>query len=300
MKRTFLKSLSVIALLLTAAATPATAQDTLRIRGPKDNYYSTSWFDTVGQHAYFSQWGFGPETDLLVKYFYTPDTLTVYGIAACVIPENYRREHRDEELLEYYGFDISTEPSDGYPPYYLRSSSYDSCYEYFRLYQATPSWWRPDSNLVLQPGQEEDSVFMEMISHWGQTVPGNPIQKGEDLMKQYNGKAQDLNGYAAVMGVKVDTANVVFATGEPRIEPGVVGRMCVAKQGTLQGPIKGDDAIYVYQIVKQDKAERKPTKEELDNRYAQRRGAQKFANRNTITHILNKATKVKKRLIDFY
>lgn len=177
-----MKKTLLITVALLAWGSMMQAQDTLRIRGPKDNYYSTSWFDTVGQHAYFSQWGFGPETDLLVKYFYTPDTLTVYGIAACVIPENYRREHRDEELLEYYGFDISTEPSDGYPPYYLQSSSYDSCYEYFRLYQATPSWWRPDSNCVLQPGQYVDSAFLELISHWGQTVPGNPIQKGEDLM----------------------------------------------------------------------------------------------------------------------
>ena len=125
-------------------------------------------------------------------------------------------------------------------------------------------------------------------------------KKGEDLMKQYNGKAKDLNGYASLMGVKVDTANVVFASGEPRIEPSIVGRMCVAKPGTLQGPVKGEDAIYVYQVVKQDKAERKPTKEELDNRYAQRRGAQKFANQRTITNILTKATKVKKHLIDFY
>jgi len=125
-------------------------------------------------------------------------------------------------------------------------------------------------------------------------------KKGEALMKQYQGKAKDLNGYAALMGVKVDTANVVFASNDPKIEPGLVGRMSVAKQGTLQGPTKGNGAIYVYQVVKQEKAERKPSKEELDNRYAQRRGAQIFSSPRSIYNILSKATKVKKHLIDFY
>ena len=128
-------------------------------------------------------------------------------------------------------------------------------------------------------------------------------KKGDDLMKQYQGKAKDLNGYAALMGAKVDTANVVFASnGDPKIgnEPGIIGRMSVAKQGQLKGPWKGETAVYVYQVVKQEKAERKPTKEELDNRYAQTRGAQVFANNRAIYNILSKATKVKKNLIDFY
>ena len=128
-------------------------------------------------------------------------------------------------------------------------------------------------------------------------------KKGDDLMKQYVGKAKDLNGYAALMGVKVDTANVVFASnGDPKIgnEPGIIGRMAAAKQGQLKGPWKGESAVYVYQVVKQEKAERKPTKEELDNRYAQSRGAQIFANNRTIYNILAKATKVKKNLIKFY
>ena len=125
-------------------------------------------------------------------------------------------------------------------------------------------------------------------------------KKGDDLMKQYQGKAKDINGYAALMGSKVDTANVVFTVGMPNIEPKIVGRICASKQGALQGPIKGEDAVYVYQVVKEQKSERKPTKEELDNRYSQNRGAQIFANPRNIYNILSKATKVKKLLIDFY
>ena len=128
-------------------------------------------------------------------------------------------------------------------------------------------------------------------------------KKGDDLIKQYQGKAKDLNGYAAAMGAKIDTANVVFAAnGDPKIgnEPGLFGRMAAAKPGTLQGPVKGENAVFVYQVVKQEKAERQPTKEELNNRYAQSRGAQIFANPSNIYKILTKATKVKKHLIDFY
>ena len=128
-------------------------------------------------------------------------------------------------------------------------------------------------------------------------------KKGDDLMKQYKGKAKDLNGYAALMGSQIDTVKVVFASnGDPKLgnEPGLIGRMSAAKQGNLQGPWKGENGVFVYQVVKQEKAERKPTKEELDGRYAQSRGMQVFSNPRMINNILTKATKVKKRLIDFY
>ena len=128
-------------------------------------------------------------------------------------------------------------------------------------------------------------------------------KKGDDLMKQYQGKAKDLNGYAAAMGTKVDTVKVVFASnGDPKLgnEAGLIGRMAAAKPGNLQGPWKGENAVFVYQVVKQEKSDYKPTKEELDNRYAQSRGAQMFANPRNIYNILSKATKVKKSLISFY
>ncbi len=127
-------------------------------------------------------------------------------------------------------------------------------------------------------------------------------KKGDDLMKQYQGKAKDLNGYAALMGSKVDTARVVFSRGDVKLgnEPGLVGRIAAAKPGTVQGPYKGEQAVIVYQIISQEKEERKPTKEELDRRYAQSRGAQLFGNSQNIFQILSNATKVEKHLIDFY
>ena len=128
-------------------------------------------------------------------------------------------------------------------------------------------------------------------------------KKGDDLMKQYQGKATDLNGYAALMGAQIDTARVVFASnGDPKLgnEGGLVGRIVTAKPGTLQGPWKGENAVFVYQVVKQEKEERTPSKEELDNRYAQTRGAQVFANPRGISQILSKATKIKRNLIKLF
>ncbi|MBQ7206115.1 MAG: SurA N-terminal domain-containing protein [Muribaculaceae bacterium] len=128
-------------------------------------------------------------------------------------------------------------------------------------------------------------------------------KKGDALMAQYKGKASDLNGYAALMGVQIDTARVVFAgNGDPKLgyEPGIIGRIAAAKQGTLQGPWKGENAVFVYQVVNKEKAERKPSKEELTNRYAQTRGANIYANPQSIYRILSKATTVKKNLIKFY
>ena len=128
-------------------------------------------------------------------------------------------------------------------------------------------------------------------------------KKGDDLMKQYSGKASDLNGYAALMGEKVDTVNIVFSSnGDPKLgnETGLIGRMAAAQPGKLQGPWKGNNAVFVYQVVKQEKEQREVTKEELNNRYSQQRGANVFASQRAIQNILTKATKVTKRLIDFY
>ena len=124
-----------------------------------------------------------------------------------------------------------------------------------------------------------------------------------NLMKQFQGKAKDLAGYASIMGAKVDTTQVVFAQdmiAKIEGEPGLVGRVAAAQQGKLVGPWKGQNGVYVFQVVKQEKEQRVPTKEELDNRYAQSRGAALVANPSAIYGILSKATKVKKSLINFY
>ena len=128
-------------------------------------------------------------------------------------------------------------------------------------------------------------------------------KKGDALIKKLQGKGNSVDAYASLMNAQVDTVDVSFGmNGDPKLgsDYGVIGRMAVAKPGAVQGPWKGQEAVYVYQVLKQEKAERQPTKEELDKRYAQTRGAQIFANPRNMSEVLYKANKVEKHLIDFY
>ena len=125
--------------------------------------------------------------------------------------------------------------------------------------------------------------------------------KGDSLVQAYKGKASDLNGYAKLMGASVDTTQVVFAQDNiAKIgnEPALVGIIATAKPGTVVGPIKGENGVYVFKVDKQEKAAEAPSKEDLDQRFAQTRG--NVANPNMITRILAKGTKVKKNIEKFF
>ncbi len=125
--------------------------------------------------------------------------------------------------------------------------------------------------------------------------------KGEDLVKEYTGKASDLNGYATLMGVQVDSTQVVFAQDNIQKignEPSLVGMIATAKPGVLVGPVKGENGVYVFKVERQEKEERVPGVDELNQRYAQTRG--NVANPNMITRILAKSTKVKKNIQQFF
>ena len=126
-------------------------------------------------------------------------------------------------------------------------------------------------------------------------------KKAAELMKQYEGKAKDLNGYATLMGAKVDTTQVVFGSNfasKLEDEPAIMGRIVGTKQGEVK-LWKGENGVYAFQVVKVEKAARVPSKEELNQRYAQQRGGI-AANPQAIPAILAKATTVKRSLINFY
>jgi len=128
-------------------------------------------------------------------------------------------------------------------------------------------------------------------------------KKGDDLMAQYKGKANDLAGYAKLMGANVDTTTVSFASNmidKIGNEGGLIGRIAGAKVGAVTGPVKGDNGVYVFKVTKQDKSGRKATDEELTNRFMQSRGLSYFSNPQMLTTVLRRATKIKKSLIDFY
>ena len=129
-------------------------------------------------------------------------------------------------------------------------------------------------------------------------------KKGEDLMKQYSGKANNLQGYAKLMGCAIDTTQVNFAQDQAmKIDPSeaaFIGRVAAAKTGALVGPWKGNSAVYAFQVVKAEKSPRKPSKQELDAQFARTRGSQIVCQPQMLYGILSKATTVKKNLIKFY
>ncbi len=128
-------------------------------------------------------------------------------------------------------------------------------------------------------------------------------KKADALMAQFKGKANDVAGYAKVMGVQVDSAQVVFASNfVPKLEnePALIGRIAGTAKGKTVGPWKGENGVYVFQVYDVKTDGRKPSKEELNNRYAQQRGGAMVGNPNAMAYILSRATKVKRSLINFY
>ncbi|MCQ2289131.1 MAG: SurA N-terminal domain-containing protein [Muribaculaceae bacterium] len=127
-------------------------------------------------------------------------------------------------------------------------------------------------------------------------------KKGDALEAQYKGKAKNVAEYAKLMGVQSDSTQVIFAsdnTAKLENERGIIGRVAAAKQGTT-GFYKGENGVYAFEVTKVEKSARKPSKEELNNRFAQSRGAAIFSNPQGMIAVLGKATKVKRDLIKFY
>ena len=128
-------------------------------------------------------------------------------------------------------------------------------------------------------------------------------KKAEALLKQYEGKAKDLASLAQLMGTQVDSAQVNFSQdmiGKIGMEPVLIGRVAAAKENTFVGPFKGNSGIYAFTVVKRESDQRKPTDDELRQRYAQTRGAGITASQQGIAALLGKATKVTRSLIQFF
>ena len=128
-------------------------------------------------------------------------------------------------------------------------------------------------------------------------------KKAEALLKQYEGKAKDLASLAQLMGTQVDSAQVNFSQdmiGKIGMEPAMIGRVAAAKENTFVGPFKGNSGIYAFTVVKRESDQRKPTDDELRQRYAQTRGAGITASQQGIAALLGKATKVTRSLIQFF
>jgi len=78
-------------------------------------------------------------------------------------------------------------------------------------------------------------------------------KRGQALVEQYSGKAKDVAGYAAAMESKVDTVSVVFSQAMlPGIgfnESAIQGAVASADKGALVGPVAGNNAVVVFQVL---------------------------------------------------
>jgi hypothetical protein len=120
-------------------------------------------------------------------------------------------------------------------------------------------------------------------------------KKGEYLMKQYNGKANDVAGYAALMKTQVDSAKISIGapqTLEAKVA-GVIAAMGDKAKGKVQ-VIAGRNALYAVQLVSKTPARDLP-KQQLAMQYRQ----QRFPLQQMLGSILRGSRKVKNNLIKF-
>ncbi len=102
-------------------------------------------------------------------------------------------------------------------------------------------------------------------------------KKGQALMEQFAGKANDLAGYAQLLGAEIDTTSVSFGQNNiVRIgnrESAIAGSVAVAAPGALVGPIAGNNAIVVLQVLNTDQSPRPYSLEEGVSNFTRQRGA---------------------------
>ena len=121
-------------------------------------------------------------------------------------------------------------------------------------------------------------------------------KKGEMLMKQYKGKANDVAGYAALMKCNVDSANLSMGAPQQMLESrvaGLVAGLGAKAQGKVQ-LIAGRNAIYAVQVVGTTPARDLP-KQQVAMQYRQ----QHFPIQQMLGAILQGSRKVKNNLIKF-
>ncbi len=127
-------------------------------------------------------------------------------------------------------------------------------------------------------------------------------KKGSALMAQTAGKANDLAGYAALLGAEIDTTTVAFSQNNiARIgirESGVAGAVANAQPGTLVGPVEGNNALVVLYVFGNDPMGRPFNLAESAGNFVRQRGGSALS--QMIPAILMGNKKVDNRLSTFY
>ena len=121
-------------------------------------------------------------------------------------------------------------------------------------------------------------------------------KKGELLMKKFNGKAQNLQGYATAMKASVDSASVSVGAPQQMLDGKVAGLIAGLGQkaiGKVQ-LVQGSTAIYAVQVNKINPARELP-KQQIATQYRQ----QHFPIQQMMQSVLMGSRKIKNNLIKF-
>lgn len=133
------------------------------------------------------------------------------------------------------------------------------------------------------------------------TTKARNQKKGADLISKFNGKANDLEGYAQLLGVAVDSTEITFGQSTIRgigFEPVLIGQAAVAAPNTLSGLVQGENAVYVFAVTDIDNESRPYNFEEYSARYNQQYGSQAIM--QNLINIMMENNKVENNTLKFY
>lgn len=127
-------------------------------------------------------------------------------------------------------------------------------------------------------------------------------KKADAIINQIKGKANDLAGYGKLMGSKIDSTEVTFGQmfipGIGMMESTLLGQVPVSPKGKLSAPVKGNNAVYVYNVYNVDTQGRPYDYQENAARYSQQFGAQ--AVMQNLINIMMENEKLENNTLKFY
>lgn len=127
-------------------------------------------------------------------------------------------------------------------------------------------------------------------------------KKGEALKAEFDGKANDLAGYAKLFEAEVDTTTVAFSqnsiAGIGNGEGKVAGAVAAAAPGQLVGPVEGNNSLVVLQVLGVDAPARPYSPAESRSNFMRMRGGSSLS--NSIYGILLGNGHIENRLNKFY
>lgn len=133
------------------------------------------------------------------------------------------------------------------------------------------------------------------------TAESRNNKKAAELLAQYQGKANTVAEYAALMETEVDTTDVTFGQSfVPRIgaESALIGQATVAKANQTMGPIEANNSVIVYEVVNVNNENRPYNYEESAKLFNRSVGSAALSSR--IYDILTNNKKVENRMLKFY